>query len=175
MTDLFQVNGKTLLGLNHVEVVTILKELPQHVRIVCARRKAQPHLAYAQNSSLQDSTQADVTDEFFNDELVQNTQVVTNQVANSNYEMGACTLPSYSQLSSVGGATSNITSERLVKAKSEQSLPVSQVALESSLNKMKSRSLEPLSGLAMWTQEPVQIELHKGDRGLGFSILDYQV
>ena len=46
----FQVNGKTLLGLNHVEVVTILKELPQHVRIVCARRKAQTDLVYAQNS-----------------------------------------------------------------------------------------------------------------------------
>lgn len=35
-------------------------------------------------------------------------------------------------------------------------------------------SLEPLTGLAMWSSEPQIIELVKGDRGLGFSILDYQ-
>jgi hypothetical protein len=37
-----KVNGRRLLGLNHVEVVTILKDLPMHVRIVCARRPGQP-------------------------------------------------------------------------------------------------------------------------------------
>lgn len=36
-------------------------------------------------------------------------------------------------------------------------------------------SLEPLTGLAMWSSEPQIIELIKGERGLGFSILDYQV
>lgn len=36
------------------------------------------------------------------------------------------------------------------------------------------RSLEPLTGLAMWSSEPQIIELVKGERGLGFSILDYQ-
>lgn len=37
------------------------------------------------------------------------------------------------------------------------------------------RSLEPLTGLAVWSSEPQIIELIKGERGLGFSILDYQV
>ena len=46
---------------------------------------------------------------------------------------------------------------------------------ETDLVKMKSRSLEPLAGLAMWSDEPVIIELVKGEKGLGFSILDYQV
>lgn len=36
------------------------------------------------------------------------------------------------------------------------------------------RSLEPLTGLAMWSSESQIIELVKGERGLGFSILDYQ-
>jgi multiple PDZ domain protein len=31
------VNGERLLGMNHLEVVSILKELPQDVRMVCAR------------------------------------------------------------------------------------------------------------------------------------------
>lgn len=41
--------------------------------------------------------------------------------------------------------------------------------------KSRSRSLEPMSGLAMWSDQPEYIELLKSDRGLGFSILDYQV
>merc|ERR550519_2114577 len=42
------------------------------------------------------------------------------------------------------------------------------------LSKLKSKSLEPLTGLAMWTDEVINIELLKTERGLGFSILDYQ-
>ena len=131
-----QVNNTTLLGLNHVEVVMILKELPQHVRIVCARKKPPPSTAYVPPS-----------DTFFQTPAAASTQPMALSA-----------------------------SDRLVKAKSEQALSVtSNVALENSLNKLKSRSLEPLSGLAMWSSEPVVICLEKGDRGLGFSILDYQV
>ena len=61
-------------------------------------------------------------------------------------------------------------------AKSEQSLMTNAVPGEpGQLNKGKSRSLEPLTKLAMWSDEPVTIQLYKGDRGLGFSILDYEV
>jgi len=35
--ELLEVNGHQLLGLSHVEVVVILKELPLDVRMVCAR------------------------------------------------------------------------------------------------------------------------------------------
>ena len=31
-----------------------------------------------------------------------------------------------------------------------------------------------MTGLAMWTDELITIELEKTERGLGFSILDYQ-
>lgn len=67
--------------------------------------------------------------------------------------------------------------DRLVKAKSDGSLAsttTTATVTDASLNKMKSRSLEPLTGLAMWSSEPQIIELVKGERGLGFSILDYQ-
>lgn len=40
--ELLEVNGRRLFGLNHIEVVNILKELPMHVRIICARRPGQP-------------------------------------------------------------------------------------------------------------------------------------
>ena len=68
--------------------------------------------------------------------------------------------------------------DRLVKAKSDQALfsfesPVIP-ADESNLNGRKSRSLDPV-GYVVWSNEPVLVTLTKGDQGLGFSILDYQV
>ncbi|KAJ8883354.1 hypothetical protein PR048_015197 [Dryococelus australis] len=40
--ELLEVNGLRLLGMNHIEVVTILKDLPMNVRMVCARRPGEP-------------------------------------------------------------------------------------------------------------------------------------
>lgn len=69
----------------------------------------------------------------------------------------------------------------LVKAKSDGSIASSPTSSEigniplAMGSQSKSRSLEPLSsGLALWSPEVQEIELIKGDRGLGFSILDYQ-
>ncbi|XP_044584651.1 uncharacterized protein LOC123265079 [Cotesia glomerata] len=69
----------------------------------------------------------------------------------------------------------SFVSERLVKAKSDESL----ISITSSMNphmcKVKSRSLELLTGIATWNTQPQIVELIKGEKGLGFSILDYQV
>ncbi|XP_060069918.1 multiple PDZ domain protein-like, partial [Ylistrum balloti] len=133
--ELLEVNGKRLLGLNHKEVVGILKELPQNVRLVCARRIQKPSTdIYAAEEK-----------QFHSSQLNSGVNEVTP------------------------------ISDRLVKAKSEMALAsVDSTSTPNSLNKMKSRSLEPLTNLAMWSGEPVVIELRKGDKGLGFSILDYQ-
>lgn len=122
--------------MNHLEVVSILKELPQDVRMVCAR--------------------GDV-------ELIPFTEENIRKSLGINF-----------------GGSQNLenlipSSDRLVKAKSDGSLATNAVATEESFSKLKSRSLEPLTGLAMWSSEPQIIELIKGERGLGFSILDYQV
>ncbi|XP_002034987.2 patj homolog [Drosophila sechellia] len=135
--ELLEVNGERLLGMNHLEVVAILKELPLDVRMVCGRNR---------NSSLLP----------FSDD--------TLKKLSNNFEN---LLPA---------------TDRLVKAKSDGSLATagsvadgdSVAAAAASFSKLKSRSLEPLTGLAMWSSQPQIIELVKGDRGLGFSILDYQ-
>lgn len=78
----------------------------------------------------------------------------------------------------LGGSLNNLipATDRLVKAKSDGSLAsTGTINTDTSLSKLKSRSLEPLTGLAMWSSDPQIIELVKGERGLGFSILDYQV
>lgn len=41
--------------------------------------------------------------------------------------------------------------------------------------KLHSRSLEHLSGLAIWNCVPIVVTLEKDSRGLGFSIVDYKV
>ncbi|ESP05486.1 hypothetical protein LOTGIDRAFT_152344 [Lottia gigantea] len=134
--ELLEVNGRRLLGLTHVDVVAILKDLPQHVRLVCARRKTQPTDNYAAQPD-----DVDFTSSGFNTGVKEN-------------------LP---------------LSSKMVKAKSDLAISsVESTSLQDTLNKTKSRSLEPLNSLAMWSNEPVVIELIKGDNGLGFSILDYQ-
>jgi hypothetical protein len=42
------------------------------------------------------------------------------------------------------------------------------------LSPLNSPAIEPVSGSAMWGSEIDIVELNKGERGLGFSILDYQ-
>lgn len=134
--ELLEVNGQRLLGMNHLEVVSILKELPQDVRMVCARGEVE--------------------------QLIPFTEENIRKSLGLNF-----------------GGSQNLenlipASDRLVKAKSDGSLATSGGAAEDTFNKLKSRSLEPLTGLAMWSSEPQIIELVKGERGLGFSILDYQ-
>ena len=118
--ELLEVNGRKLLGLYHSDVVAILKELPMHVRLVCARA-----VPASEDRPLQSSSQQ---------------------------------------------------ADRLVKAKSDGSISSSMTATDTSavMSRLKSRSLEPLTGLAMWAEEVITIELQKTERGLGFSILDYQ-
>ncbi|XP_047505688.1 patj homolog isoform X2 [Pieris napi] len=113
--ELLEVNGHRLLGMNHLEVVSILKELSSEVCMVCARPRPTPAI--------------DLTP----------------------------------------------PAPTLVKAKSDGSLAGAGAGVEDgNTGKVRSRSLEPLTGLAMWSSEPQIIELVKGERGLGFSILDYQ-
>uniref|UniRef100_A0A8D8SWY8 Patj homolog n=1 Tax=Cacopsylla melanoneura TaxID=428564 RepID=A0A8D8SWY8_9HEMI len=138
--ELLEVNEHRLLGMNHIAVVTILKELPVNVRMVCARSERE-----------------------------------RSGLINTSQDKAA-----FAARNILGGSLQNLmpVMERLVKAKSDGSLASScttgSQAASSPLSKLKSRSLEPLTGLAMWSSEPQIIELTKGERGLGFSILDYQ-
>lgn len=67
----------------------------------------------------------------------------------------------------VGGLQSLLT-----KALSESSLYTSSTATIT--DQQRSKSVEQISGLALWTDEITFINIEKTDRGFGFSILDYQ-
>ncbi|KAM6471085.1 multiple PDZ domain protein isoform 3-T5 [Liasis olivaceus] len=115
--ELLEVNGKSLLGENHKDVVNILKELPINVTMVCCRTAAPV------SESVLDETH-----------MLEQSHIDLGLLGASETEDAKLEIPNMSQ------------------------------------------NTEEVQGspLAMWETEIQQIELEKGSRGLGFSILDYQ-
>ncbi|XP_049753128.1 multiple PDZ domain protein isoform X7 [Elephas maximus indicus] len=121
--ELLEVNGITLLGENHQDVVNILKELPIEVTVVCCRRTVPP-APHAERDSL------DLCDI----ELTEKPHVDLGEFIGSSETEGPVL------------ATTDV-----------------------------GQKTEEVQGpLAMWEVDVQHIELEKGNKGLGFSILDYQ-
>lgn len=60
--ELLEVNGKRLLGMNHLEVVSILKELPQDVRMVCCRNSSAADLVAFTKDNLQQELELETSE-----------------------------------------------------------------------------------------------------------------
>ncbi|XP_006756121.1 PREDICTED: multiple PDZ domain protein isoform X1 [Myotis davidii] len=121
--ELLEVNGITLLGENHQDVVNILKELPIEVTMVCCRRTVPP----TTQSELDGLDLCDI-------ELTEKPHVDLGEfIGSSETEEPALEMPD------VGRDPGKVHGP-----------------------------------LAMWEADVQHIELEKGSKGLGFSILDYQ-
>lgn len=134
--ELLEANEYRLHGLTHTEVVNILKNLPNRVRLVCARNSVES-----------------------------GPRPLINLAPDRE---------GFEARKIISGSLNNLTN--LVKAQSDTSINTSSTATltNHSGHSKKSRSLECVSGLAMWQSKEDIVELLKGDQGLGFSILDYQ-
>lgn len=163
--EILEVNGRELILLNHEDVVTLLKELPISVQMVCGR--SLPSAKFCANNNIV-------------------TIMNNNNVSSSSdvlCDQGKSKTTSAHMSKERGGDGIHSLTDRLVKAKSDGSLAIGitstssgpALTLTDDSSRIRSRSLEPLTGLAMWSAEPLLIQLTKGERGLGFSILDYQV
>lgn len=200
--EILQVNGRELINMDHVEVVSLLKDLPRFVEMVCARQQIHPLRTNSTSttpvtSNITGTSTTSTGHNFFgaknsihgNISSSGNGSNYNNQLVSSMNEGWNCENEQNRGMKREAGASVSITqgissssSDRLVKAKSDGSLAItgSPIAEVNSITcedatRIRSRSLEPLTGLAMWSSEPMTIHLVKGDRGLGFSILDYQV
>lgn len=128
--ELLQVNEHKLTNLRHTDVVKILKELPNNVRVVCARGHAPSIINTSQNFEAFESRSI---------------------------------IPS-----------GHLILQGLLKAQSESSLFTSSTNTNTITDQHRSKSMEQVSGLALWSSEAIFIDIEKTDRGFGFSILDYQ-
>ncbi|XP_029932773.1 multiple PDZ domain protein isoform X2 [Myripristis murdjan] len=124
--ELLEVNGISLIGESHKEVVSILKELPLCVYMACCRPA--PHL-----QTDMDAPQPELD------------ALSTKSKVKKQIDLGSFLVPEDSIVKKAAvAAQDNVTEEALG------------------------------SPLAMWESEIQDIELEKGEGGLGFSILDYQ-
>ncbi|NP_001362356.1 multiple PDZ domain protein isoform 8 [Homo sapiens] len=121
--ELLEVNGITLLGENHQDVVNILKELPIEVTMVCCRRTVPP----TTQSELDSLDLCDI-------ELTEKPHVDLGEFIGSSE-----TEDPVLAMTDAGQSTEEVQAP-----------------------------------LAMWEAGIQHIELEKGSKGLGFSILDYQ-
>lgn len=110
-----EVNKQRLLGMNHLEVVSILKELPQDVRMVCAR-----------TAQLGDS-------------MVPFTEEALRGAAGTSATAGAAGGGFGGSQNIADKQAALMASERLVKAKSDGSLATSGTGADDSFSKLKSR------------------------------------
>lgn len=175
--EILQVNGKELIDMNHLEVVALLKDLPIDVEMVCARPKNQSNV----DQNLSNSTTAIPDRRCSANDVV--TKVVTSTPGSPEWVSPRASLgETRIDIPKKEPVYDHSALDRLVKAKSDGSLSVAGIsssllhyhqALSEESSRI-SRSLEPLTGLAMWGSEIQLIELLKTERGLGFSILDYQ-
>ncbi|KAM6949617.1 multiple PDZ domain protein [Aplochiton taeniatus] len=131
--ELVEVNGRSLIGESHKEVVSILKELPIHVCMACCRPAP---LLTTDMDAAQPEPEA----------LAQKPQMKIPGDLDGVSPLGV----------SEGTAAVSVC-EVAAAAAGEHG------------------SEEPAGpSMAMWEQEVQDIELDKGEGGLGFSILDYQ-
>ncbi|XP_065321655.1 multiple PDZ domain protein-like isoform X3 [Gordionus sp. m RMFG-2023] len=166
--ELLEVNGQILYGKNHREVVRVLKETPLRVIIVCARIKTSPSSLDREDLENVEAIEGSIPSSYF---FLPSTRPFTP-------EESLDTRAQSQQYFVNEEVDRRESGDRLFKAKSEGAISL---GLTDSLHditadsvRIKSRSLEPMHGLAMWSNKTIVVDLIKGDRGLGFSILDYQ-
>jgi C-terminal processing protease CtpA/Prc len=131
--ELLQINEHKLQGLRHTDVVKVIKNLPEKVKIVCARGK---HEREVINTSQ-------------NPEAFETRNILAFGLQ-SLFMPGSLSTKALSESSLYTSSTATITDQQ------------------------KSRSMENVSGLALWTEDITYVSLEKTEKGFGFSILDYQ-
>uniref|UniRef100_I3JL03 Multiple PDZ domain protein n=1 Tax=Oreochromis niloticus TaxID=8128 RepID=I3JL03_ORENI len=143
--ELLEVNGISLIGESHKEVVRILKELPLRVYVTCCRPapdlqtevdKPEPETEL-EGSSLWVESQSDEGMGLHSDFGL--FLSVQNQI-----DLSGVVVAEDSEVNTIAATQGNVSEEAIG------------------------------SPLAMWELEIQNIELEKGEGGLGFSILDYQ-
>ncbi|XP_048476344.1 multiple PDZ domain protein [Rhincodon typus] len=151
--ELLEVNGIPLLGQSHKDVVSILKDLPISVTMICCR------------PILKSKKETDVDHMVPIEEPIQ------------SIEEPLEFLHSSASLAWIEDQTESIVAHGFL----QRHINLNEINATSNTDdavvgemERKQSDVEAQSSLAMWESEIQNIELEKGSSGLGFSILDYQ-
>lgn len=149
-----QVNGIEFYGLDRMLVVSTLKDLPQNVCVVAAR-------PVKTNDASDVTPTADVVTSLQlppetppKYKIKAKSEIVLVDL--STAEESNPNRPLMASISKING---------LGNLKNPEQVP----------ERSRSKSLEPISKFGVWSDQVLIVELTKSDKGLGFSILDYQV
>ncbi|XP_043570484.1 multiple PDZ domain protein isoform X6 [Chiloscyllium plagiosum] len=151
--ELLEVNGIPLLGQSHKDVVSILKDLPVSVTMVCCRPILKP------------KHETDV------DHMVSAEEPIQSMEEPLEF------LPSSAPVAWIEDQAESILAhgflQRHVNPNEMNATSDVDDAVVGEIERRQS-GVEAQNSLAMWESEIQNIELEKGSSGLGFSILDYQ-
>lgn len=151
--ELLEVNGIPLLGKNHKDVVSILKDLPISVTMVCC------------HPILEIKMETDINNVVSKEEPVQANEEVLEF------------LPSSATLAWSSDQEEPVGDKMFLQMHTDNEFTSTSEAESGAVVDMdREQSCVDAQGsqLAMWEAEIQNIELEKGSSGLGFSILDYQ-
>ncbi|XP_078485360.1 multiple PDZ domain protein [Ciona intestinalis] len=177
--ELLEVNGNHLLGLSHVEVVVILKELPLTVRMVCARPKEHWTRDPARDSVVFEEKDGDFLEMKMppiNDPM----NIIPPAHENVDDDTSSDSSLSQDSISQIQMHLPEMPPMQNQVYESELPTPVNQFHPQSSVSDSDETDVETSQKNeqeqlnSAWEDEVTVIELEKGDRGLGFSILDFQ-
>ena len=154
-----QVNGIKIHGMDRSGVVEVLKKLSQNVCIVAARQKNR-------KSNLLEKKWQKMWFKQQNKQLQKN-----------SWQREEC-LDAIEAVSGMDSFSSNdeVEEVQLRHKKGHCTESESGMVLEGGTKgRLRSMSLEPVSKYRVWSNEVLSVELDKGDKGLGFSVMDYKV
>ncbi|KAH8358972.1 hypothetical protein KR093_003615 [Drosophila rubida] len=153
--ELLQVNEHKLQGLRHIDVVKILKELPASVKLVCARGTRAPSIINTSQNAEAFETRS---------LLPGGHQSLQNLLSKAQSESSLYT-----------SSTATLTDTAAAAAAAAGGAGASTSAGGGGNGSaQRSKSLENVSGLALWSCEVTVVSIDKTEQGFGFSILDYQ-
>ncbi|XP_063834049.1 uncharacterized protein LOC135083240 [Ostrinia nubilalis] len=169
---------KLILGVYHVEVVTRLRAVTSPVLLVCVRKQEEHRMdkieaAGIARKELSSSDSQDIILYGWRVLGAYHVEVVTRLRTVTSPVLLVCVRKQeehrMDKIEAAGIARRNMGTSQMDLSYSS----ISKKFCTDDLERNRSRSLEPLSGLAMWSDHIEYIQLLKEDRGLGFSILDY--
>lgn len=182
--ELLEVNGQKLLGKSHVDVVKILRELPNAVRLVCARKHdeenrvintSQDREAFEQRNIVGGSLKNLLPQPLSQEEFQREAEDFEREAKAQDVEEQKVEEVEFEELEAEGVRDKEQFQRNtlLTKSLSDTSINTSSTTAtvtattdDNSLQKpiAKSRSL---TNLAMWSEDVDLIDLIKTDRGLG--------